>query len=83
MRTKAKAMTIRLPQALYRAGREMAKRRRVSLNQLVQESLQETIDEEKKQQLYHEFTLLGQDTAECDVEFAFEAQREVIMRDEE
>jgi hypothetical protein len=83
MRIKAKAMTIRLPQALYKAGREMAKRRRMSLNRLVQESLQATIRTEEEQRLYDAFTLVGQDTAESSVEFAIAAQLEVLERDDD
>ena len=83
MRAKVKPMTVRLPLPIYRAGRELAKRRRMSLNQLVQESLQATIKAGEERQLYHEFTLLGQDAEECTVDFAFAAQREVVMQDEE
>jgi len=83
MGTKVKPMTVRLPLHLYRAGREFARRRRISLNRLVQESLQAAIEAEEERQLYDEFTLLGQDTEECDVEYAFQAQREVVIQDEE
>ncbi len=83
MRTKVKAMTIRLPQALYRAGREMAKRRRVSLNRLVQESLQATIKTEEEQRLYDAFTLVGQDAEESSVEYAVAAQLEVLEKDDD
>ncbi len=79
---KTKALTIRLPEELYRAGAETAKRRKVSLNRLVQESLETALRAEEDRQLYEEFTRLGRDKELTDVEYAFEAQREVVLRDE-
>ena len=35
------------------------------------------------QELYDAFTLISLDPEECDVSYAFEAQREVVLRDEE
>ena len=81
-RTKTKAMTVRLPIDLYEAGSKVAKRRRVSLNQLVQDSLRAVLKDEADKALYDDFTLAALDKDEVDVEYAFEAQREVVLRDE-
>jgi len=81
-RTRTKAMTVRLPMDLYEAGSRVAKRRRVSLNQLVQDSLRAVLKEEADKALYDDFTLAALDKDEVDVEYAFEAQREVVLRDE-
>jgi len=81
-RTRTKAMTVRLPMDLYEAGSRVAKRRRVSLNQLVQDSLRAVLKDEADKALYDDFTLATLDKDEVDVEYAFEAQREVVLRDE-
>jgi len=81
-RTRTKAMTVRLPMDLYEAGSRVAKRRRVSLNQLVQDSLRAVLKDEADKALYDDFTLAALDKDEVDVEYAFEAQREVVLRDE-
>jgi DNA transposition AAA+ family ATPase len=75
-------MTVRLPIDLYEAGSKVAKRRRVSLNQLVQDSLRAVLKDEADKALYDAFTLVALDKDEVDVEYALEAQREVIFRDE-
>jgi hypothetical protein len=77
------AFTVRLPRKLYRASSAAAKRRKVSLNRLVQESLAAAIRAEDDRRLYEEFTLLGQDKELTDVEYAFEAEQEVVLRDED
>ncbi len=79
---KKVAFTVRLPRKLYRASSAAAKRRKVSLNRLVQESLAAAIRAEEDRELYEAFERFGQDP-ESSVEYAFEAQREVVLRDEE
>ncbi len=76
-------ITIRLPQALHEAAVQLAKRRRVSLSRLVQESLEAALEADEDRRLREAFDLLGQDKELTDVEYAFEAQREVVLRDEE
>jgi len=81
-RTKTKALTVRLPMDMYEASSEIARRRQVSMNELVQESLRAALKAEERRMLYDAFTELGQHPEECDVEWAFEAFREVVERDE-
>ena len=78
MKTRKKAMTVRLPLDIYRASAQVAKRRQVSLSGLVQESLRATLERENQRQLYQAFSRVGEDTDETDVGFAFDAQAEVV-----
>ena len=76
------AFTVRLPRKLYRASSAAARRRKMSLNRLVQESLATAIRAEEDRELYEAFERFAQDP-ESSVEYAFEAQREVVLRDDE
>jgi hypothetical protein len=81
--TKAdKSLTVRLPQDLYESATELAKKRCLSLNALIQQSLAAVVKEEEDRELYEAFELLGQYPEECDVEYAFAAQAEVVLRDD-
>jgi len=77
-----KSMTIRLPIDLYTATSEMARRREVSVNAVVQEGLTVLLQKEEYARLYDAFGALGKDLQESDVEFASDAQWEVINRGE-
>jgi len=77
MRNITKAMTLRLPEPLYEAGRKIARQRRVSLSQLVRECLQAALEEEDRRLLYDAFTEVGMADDEASVEFAVPAQAEV------
>jgi hypothetical protein len=82
MPTKTKALTVRLPLELHHTCCEIAKRRRVSLNALIQESLSTIIMQAKDySRLYEAFGQLGEDAEESEVEFAAYAQWEVISHD--
>ena len=78
MNTPKKAMTVRLTLDLYRATAHIAKRRSISMSALVRQSLQDTLAHEKRRQLYEAFSQLAEDTHESDVDFAFDAQAEVV-----
>jgi len=82
-RVKKKALTVRIPLDMYEASSEIARRRHVSMNELVQESLQAALEAEEEQVLYEAFSELGQHPEECDVSYALEAQRRVVFRDED
>lgn len=73
-------MTIRVPAELYQVSRQIARRRQISLNQLVQECLQELARAEEDRELYEAFSLVGRmDPQEAGAEFAWAAQREVVL----
>ena len=76
----ARCVTVRLSPTLYAAASAIAKKRSVSLNGLVQESLAREIRIAEEQQRYDEYALLGQDRKECDVDYAFAAQAEVRIK---
>ena len=78
MTTKKKAMTVRLPLDLYRASARIAKHRQVSLSGLVQQSLEATLENERRKQLYEAFSRVAESPDDSDVDFAFEAQAEVV-----
>jgi hypothetical protein len=80
--TNAKSFTVRLAPELYDASAELARKRCVSLNSLIQECLSTAIRVEEEHEMYDAAELLGQDPDECDVEYAFAAQSEVALRDE-
>jgi predicted transcriptional regulator len=82
MKAKLRAMTVRLPARLYQAGSRLAKRRRVSMNRLLQESLQAALAAEEQKRLYEAFGAVGAESEEADVEFALSAQRQVVERGE-
>ena len=83
MAAKRKALTVRLSPELYRSVAQIAKRRRLPLNRLVQEGLEALARAEEQRRLYDAFSLIAEDVAETDVEFAWEAQKEVVTRDDE
>jgi predicted transcriptional regulator len=82
MSNKTKAMSIRLPVDIYENSSKIARRRRVSMNRLVQEGLESLLKQEEGQRLYDAFGQVGADQEESEVEFALPAQREVIGVDE-
>ena len=77
------SVTLRVPKEIYSAAAGVAKKRGISVNRLVRESLESTLKEEAKQKLYEEFGIVGSDSVESDVSFAFAAQREVVMADDD
>ena len=73
----SKTISARVSPGLHEATLRLAKREKKSVNELVAELLAERMKRQEEQDLYDAFTLLGQDIAEADVEFAFAAQAEV------
>jgi predicted transcriptional regulator len=80
MGDEKKAMTVRLPLDLYRAGARVARRRRISMSRLLQESLRQALKDEERRRLYEAFGQLGEpgEEAEAEVEFALPAQAQVL-----
>jgi len=74
-----KALTVRLPEPLYTQSRELAKKRHISVNALIQQSLEAFARAEEERALYHAFSIVGED---AHVEYAVDAQREVLCDDE-
>ena len=77
-----RALSIRLPEDLFEDVRSLSLDRGTSVNQLVQDGLKEMLAQNQYERLCRAFDELADDPKECDVSYAIEAQREVIMRDE-
>ncbi len=76
----SRTLTLRLRPDLYEAAVRLAKKRHISLNALVQESLARAIKAAEEQELYEACEYLGQFLDEIDVEYAHAAQAEVALR---
>jgi hypothetical protein len=74
-----KTLTIRLPLADYERATDLAKARHQSLNKLVQDGLKSIETEEREKRLFDDFTAIAESGHENnDVDFAFEAQADVV-----
>ncbi|MCX6359500.1 MAG: toxin-antitoxin system HicB family antitoxin [Armatimonadetes bacterium] len=73
------ALSIRLPEALFEQASNLARQRRLSLNSLVQEQLQQAINADLEMRLYAAAELLGEHAEEADVSFAEDAQAELAL----
>ena len=76
------ALTLRLEEDIYQRVKEVAHARKTSFTAFVQGVLADVLKSEEKKSLYDAFSLVGQDHDAADVEFAFNAQREVVDRNE-
>ena len=82
MASSTKALTVRLPEDLYAATVSIARRRKTSVDALVREGLTALLEDEQYAELHDAFGQLGADADEADVEFARDAQWEVVSRDD-
>ncbi|HYU33040.1 MAG TPA: hypothetical protein VEW48_12835 [Thermoanaerobaculia bacterium] len=73
------ALTLRLPDSVYRAARNMADRRGISINRLVQEAIAEKAEKSVDDRLSQAYDMLAEDTAETDVEKFFAIQVEALL----
>lgn len=73
------ALTVRLPDQIYRAARNMAERRGISINRLVQEAIAEKAKTSLEERLSRAYDVLAEDSSEADVEHAFAVQAEAIL----
>lgn len=73
------ALTVRLPDSVYRAARNMADRRGISMNRLVQEAIAEKAEKSIEERLSQAYDMLAEDSAEMDVEKSFAIQAEALL----
>lgn len=73
------ALTVRLPDPVYRAARNMADRRRISINRLVQEAIAEKAGRSVEERLAEAYDVLAMDSAEADIESSFAIQAEALL----
>jgi predicted DNA-binding ribbon-helix-helix protein len=74
-------LTVRLPDPVYQAARNMAERRGISINRLVQEAIAEKAKTSLEERLSRAYDMLAEDSAETDVEHAFAIQAEALLDD--
>lgn len=74
------ATSLRLSDDVFEEARTIIRRRGVSFNAFVEETLRKEIAAEQEREMYEAATLLGADL-ESNVDFAFVAQSEVALRD--
>jgi len=72
----AKVVTLRLAPAEYERASALAQRRGLSLNRLFQEGFHLMERKKREEELFQDFSRIGEAAAETDVEFALAAQTE-------
>lgn len=77
----ARQITLRVPEPLYQQVRELARKRRTSVNRLAQQSLEALAREALEEELRAAYDALGSDAEETDVELFLPAFREVLDRE--
>ena len=80
MTTATKSLTVRVSGELHQETVRIATSRGESLNSFVEHAIARAVREQADQEFYDAFTLLAEDAAESDVEFAIDAQTEAMNR---
>ncbi len=70
--------TVRIPSSLHRRIKKVLKKEKRSLNSIVGELIEEWLRKEQEKELFEAFGKAGDE----DVEYAFDAQKEVALSDE-
>ena len=70
-----RTVTVRITEEMHRECQRISRRRKVSMNAFLVEGARKMIEEEKRRLLYDAFSEAAD---EGDVEFASEAQREIL-----
>jgi len=73
------ALTVRLPDQVYQAARNMADRRGISINRLVKEAISEKAERSLEERLSRAYDLLAADASEADIESSFAIQAEALL----
>ena len=74
-------ITLRLPEPLYQNIKSIAEQQRVSLNRLMQRSLEQIVREAQVRELRAAYEVLGSDAEASNVQDFFAAQSEVVGHD--
>jgi len=75
------ALTVRLPQKLYLAAKNIAHRRGISVNRLVQEAIAEKAEKSLQDRLRKAYSVLAEDISETDIEKFFAVQAEALLNE--
>lgn len=73
-----KAITLRLDESIYEKTKIIAEKEKSSINSFIQSIIVEKLKEKEKKELFDEFSLIAEDE-DNNVEFAFQAQSEVVF----
>lgn len=73
------ALTVRLPDPVYQAARNMANRLGISMNRLVQEAIAEKAAASMSERLKEAYELLAASPESSDVEGLFAIQAEALL----
>lgn len=73
------SLTVRIPDAVYRAARKLAEREGVSLNRLVIQALGEKARQSIERRLADAYEVLGQDEAEAEADSFLGVQAEALL----
>ena len=76
------AFTLRFDPELYRRIKMACEREGRSVTAFVQEAVARKLAEEDAALLFEAFTIVGEDAHEASIEFAQDAQREVVLNGE-
>jgi len=75
------AFTLRFDPMVYERVKEVARFSGQSVTAFVQDAVARKLREKDAAAFFDAFTLVGEDTAETNVEFACDAQREAALKD--
>jgi len=78
---KIGALSVRIPSHLKSRAARVAQSQQVSFNTFVTHLIEKAVKETEEKELYDAFSELGSDPELSDIEFAFQAQAEVALRD--
>ncbi|OHE24434.1 MAG: hypothetical protein A2Z43_03635 [Syntrophobacterales bacterium RBG_19FT_COMBO_59_10] len=78
---KQVAITMRFDPNLYERIKTISRGKGRSITAFVQEAVARKITEEEADVLFDAFTLVGKESRDASVEYACDAQREVILKD--
>ena len=73
------ALTLRIPDTIYQAAKNIAARRGMSLNKLVQEAITEKAAQSMENRLKRAYDLLATDSSGEGIEEAFLLQAEALL----
>ncbi|MBW2040288.1 MAG: toxin-antitoxin system HicB family antitoxin [Deltaproteobacteria bacterium] len=75
-------LTLRLPPELYQEAKRVAQEEGESFNAFFRRLLAEKLRKVEEKRLFDFFSLVAEHSEETDVDYAFQAQREVISENE-
>ena len=77
--TNAHALTVRLSGSIYRSAKRLARAEGVSINTLISAAVADRARRAATKRLSRAYDLLGEDSAEANVEGLLEAQVEALL----